>query len=65
MRVVKRTWRSHGTRILATLTTIVAGIPLLEGFPARWKFSWGVANVILGALTFGRGTVNAKNVNNP
>ncbi len=62
MKYVLRMWRSHGTKILGFLTTVVAGLPLIEGLIAdTHKPWWGAANLILGALTIQRGSVNARN----
>ena len=53
-------WGSHGTRILGTITTIVSGLLLIPELiePGVVKY-WHALNVILGALTVGRGYSNA------
>jgi hypothetical protein len=62
MKAITRYWRSHGTRILATLTMICAGIPLINNLvPEAHQPYWQAVNLVLGAITFQRGTTNARN----
>ncbi len=62
MRTITRYWRSHGTKILGFLTTVVAGLPMIEGLiDAADKPYWSAANLILGALTIQRGVTNSRN----
>lgn len=62
MNFIRSFWKSHGTKILGFLTTVVAGLPLIEGLiPPAHKPYWGAANLILGALTIQRGVTNTRN----
>ncbi|MDW8258598.1 MAG: hypothetical protein RML32_04070 [Gammaproteobacteria bacterium] len=54
-------WIHHGTKILGTLATIVAGLVTIPGLiPDGHKPYWAAVNVILGALTVGRGFENSR-----
>ena len=54
-------WDSHGTRILGSLASIVAGLVLIPDLiPVEQKPYWAAANLVLGVLTFGRGQGNAN-----
>lgn len=54
-------WKSHGTRILGTLSTAVAALATVPGLfaPEHLKYVLAV-NAILGALTVKRGFTNSK-----
>lgn len=55
-------WNGHGTKILGTLQTIVAGLITIPGLiTAAHLPYWGAANVILAALTINRGFTNSRN----
>lgn len=61
MKAILRLWRAHGTKVLGFLTTVVAGLPMIEGLvPATHKPYWSAANLILGALTIQRGVTNTR-----
>lgn len=54
-------WDSHGTRILGSAASIVAGLVLIPDLiPPEQKPYWAAANLVLGVLTVGRGNNNAK-----
>lgn len=54
-------WGSHGTRILGTAASFVAGAVLIPDLvPQEQKPYWAAANLALGLLTFQRGNTNAK-----
>jgi hypothetical protein len=67
--MIKRSWTSHGTKLLGFATTIVSSVlaanaMIPQGQPAlvepgqmRWLI---LANIILGALTVKRGFTNTK-----
>jgi hypothetical protein len=55
-------WTQHGTKILGTLQTIVAGLVTIPSLiHAEHLPYWGAANIILGALTINRGFTNSRN----
>ena len=54
-------WDSHGTGILGTATTIVAGLQALPTLIATDQLVyWQAANVVLGALTVRRSNTNRQ-----
>lgn len=54
-------WDSHGTRILGSLSSIVAGLILIPKLiPEDHAPYWAAANLVLGVLTVGRGQSNAN-----
>ena len=55
-------WNGHGTKVLGSLTMVVAGLPQIDGLVAvSHKPYWAAANVILGAITIQRGVTNTRN----
>jgi hypothetical protein len=51
---------AHATKLLGIATTIIAGAPLIDGLvTAAHKPYWGLANLVLGALTVARGIQNS------
>lgn len=55
-------WQGHGTKLLGTLQTIVAGLITIPGLIEAADLPyWGAANVILAALTINRGFTNTRN----
>jgi hypothetical protein len=56
-----RWWDSHGTRILGSLSSIVAGLILIPNLiPEAHQPYWAAANLVLGVITVGRGQSNAN-----
>jgi hypothetical protein len=55
-------WTEHGTKILGTAQTIVAGFITIPGLitPEMLPY-WGAANVVLAAVTINRGFTNSRN----
>lgn len=55
-------WNGHGTKILGTMQTIVAGFITIPGLitPDNLPY-WGAANVVLAAFTINRGFTNTRN----
>ena len=62
MNLLIQLWKEHGTKILGTITMIVAGFPQIDGLvaPEHVKY-WAAANLILGAMTVQRGITNSRN----
>lgn len=55
-------WKEHGTKILGTAQTIVAGFITIPGLITAENLPyWGAANVVLAALTINRGFTNTRN----
>lgn len=55
-------YASHGTKLLGSLTMIVAGLPQIDGLVIDGhKKYWAAANLILGAFTLNRGFTNSRN----
>lgn len=58
---MKKLWRSHGTKVLGTISAIVAGFVLVPDLiPATDMKWWQAANVVLGVLTVQRGFTNSR-----
>lgn len=54
-------WTAHGTKLLGTVQTIVAGFIAIPGLITAANLPyWGAANVILAALTINRGFTNSR-----
>ena len=54
-------WSAHGTKILGTAQTIVAGLITVQGLiPPDHVPLWSAANIVLGALTINRGFSNSR-----
>lgn len=54
-------WANHGTKILGTASTIVAGFVTIPNLiPHNHLPYWAAANIVLGALTVQRGYANSK-----
>ena len=62
MKLIARYWKNHGTKVLGFLSTVCAGLPLIEGLvPPNHKPYWGAVNLALGAMTIQRGVTNTRN----
>jgi hypothetical protein len=52
-------YEAHGTKVLGTVATIVAGLVIVPDLiPVAHVKWWHAANVVLGALTIKRGFYN-------
>lgn len=62
MKALVTFWRSHGTKLLGSAQTIVAGFITIPGLitPENLPY-WGAANVVLAAFTINRGFTNTRN----
>ncbi len=64
MNIIVSYWKDHGTKILGTLSTIVAGLSVIPNLiSAQHQPYWTAASVVLGALTVQRGFSNSDSSN--
>ena len=61
MEAIVAFYTNHGTKVLGTAATIVAGLISIQNLiPQDHVPYWAAANVILGALTINRGFENSR-----
>lgn len=59
-------WDSHGTKILAGMTTAIPALLAIDGLIPKGQVKWWLAaGVIIGLLTFNRGFTNSSNLEKP
>ena len=54
-------WTNHGTKVLGSLTSIIAGFIAIPDFiPQNHVKYWAAANVVLSVMTVKRGYTNSR-----